>query len=74
MNAGIYYLKKDIIRHLPKNGSLESTTFPVLAGQGKLSAIKYSNVFWKSVDSYKDMEDCESMIISNNYEKFLSTK
>lgn len=74
MNAGIYYLKKDIIKHLPKNGNLENTTFPVLAGQGTLNAVKYSNVFWKSVDSYKDMEDCESLMISNHYEKFLSTK
>jgi mannose-1-phosphate guanylyltransferase len=74
MNAGIYYLKKDIIKHLPKNGNLESTTFPVLARQGTLNAVKYSNVFWKSVDSYKDMEDCESLMVSNRYEKFLSTK
>ncbi len=74
MNAGIYYLKKDIVKHLPKNGNLENTTFPILAGCGKLNAIKYSNVFWKSVDSYKDMEDCESLMVSNHYEKFLSTK
>ena len=74
MNAGIYYLKKDIVTHLPKNGSLENTTFPVLAGDGKLNAIKYSNVFWKSIDSYKDMEDCESLMVSNRYEKFLSAK
>jgi len=74
MNAGIYYLKKDIIRHLPKNGNLENTTFPVLAGQGSLNVVKYSNVFWKSIDSYKDMEDCESLIVSTNYEKFLSVK
>jgi len=74
MNAGIYYLKKDIVKHLPMNGNLENTTFPVLAGDGKLNAIKYSNVFWKSIDSYKDMEDCESLMVSNRYEKFLSTK
>jgi NDP-sugar pyrophosphorylase family protein len=74
MNAGIYYLNKDVVRHLPKNGNLENTTFPVLAAHRTLNAIKYSNVFWKSVDSYKDMEDCESLIISNHYEKFLSTK
>lgn len=74
MNAGIYYLNKDIIPHLPKNGNLENTTFPILANHDKLNAVKFSNVFWKSVDSYKDMEDCESLIISNNYEKFLSDK
>ena len=74
MNAGIYYLKKDIVKHLPTDGNLEHTTFPVLAEHGTLNAVKYSNVFWKSVDSYKDMEDCESLMISNHYEKFLSTK
>lgn len=74
MNAGIYYLNKDVIRHLPKNGNLENTTFPILAKQEKLNAVKFSNIFWKSVDSYKDMEDCESLITSNNYEKFLSIK
>lgn len=74
MNAGIYYLNKDILQHLPKNGNLENTTFPILAEHDKLNAVKFSHVFWKSVDSYKDMEDCESLIISHNYEKFLSNK
>lgn len=74
MNAGIYYLKKDILKHLPKNGNLESTTFPILAGKGKLHAIKYGKVFWKSIDSYKDMEECESLINGSRYEKFISSK
>ncbi|MHB8601542.1 MAG: nucleotidyltransferase family protein [Nitrosotalea sp.] len=74
MNAGIYYLKKEILKQLPKNGNLESTTFPVLAGCGKLHAIKYGEVFWKSIDSYKDMEECESLINKNGYEKFISSK
>jgi mannose-1-phosphate guanylyltransferase len=74
MNAGIYYLKKDIIKYLPKDGNLENTTFPILAENGKLHAVKYSNVFWKSVDSYKDMEECEHLIQSSHYEKFLSVK
>jgi NDP-sugar pyrophosphorylase family protein len=72
MNAGIYYLSRNILKHLPKTGNLENTTFPVLAGIGKLNAAKYSNVFWKSIDSYKDMEDCESLIKANRYDKFLS--
>lgn len=74
MNAGIYYLNKDILQHLPKIGNLENTTFPILAKHDKLNAVKFSHVFWKSVDSYKDMEDCESLMISHNYEKFLSNK
>ena len=74
MNAGIYYLKKEILKHLPQNGNLESTTFPVLAESGKLHAIKYDKVFWKSIDSYKDMEECESLIDNNGYEKFIFSK
>ncbi|MDE1770441.1 MAG: nucleotidyltransferase family protein [Thaumarchaeota archaeon] len=74
MNAGIYYLKKDIVKQLPKYGNLENTTFPILAKKGQLNAVKYSNIFWKSVDSYKDMEECESLMLSSHYEKFLSTK
>ncbi len=74
MNAGVYYLNKSILKHLPKNGSLESTTFPLLSQSGMLYAIKYDRVFWKSVDSYKDMEECESLIKTNKYEKFIFSK
>ncbi len=35
---------------------------------------KYGKVFWKSIDSYKDMEECESLINGNGYEKFISSK
>lgn len=74
MNAGIYYLHKNILKHLPKNGNLESTTFPFLSKSGMLYAVKYDRVFWKSVDSYKDMEECESLIKTNKYEKFIFSK
>ncbi|MDE1818791.1 MAG: nucleotidyltransferase family protein [Thaumarchaeota archaeon] len=74
MNAGVYYLNKNILKHLPKNGNLESTTFPLLSQSGMLYAIKYDRVFWKSVDSYKDMEECESLIKTNKYEKFIFSK
>ncbi|HJW19952.1 MAG TPA: nucleotidyltransferase family protein [Candidatus Nitrosotalea sp.] len=74
MNAGIYYLNKDILKHLPKNGNLESTTFPLLAKSGILHAVKYDKVFWKSIDSYKDMEECESFIQTHKYEKFIFSK
>ncbi len=74
MNAGIYYLNKDILKHLPKNGNLENTTFPLFAKSGKLHAVKYNNVFWKSIDSYKDMEECEAFIQTNKYEKFIFSK
>jgi NDP-sugar pyrophosphorylase family protein len=74
MNAGIYHLKKEILKHLPNIGNLESTTFPILAKNYKLNAIQYDKVFWKSIDSYKDMEECESLIQLNRYEKFIFSK
>ena len=74
MNAGIYYLKKEILKHLPDRGNLESTTFPIMAKNDKLNAIKYDRVFWKSIDSYKDMEECELLIKANRYEKFIFSK
>jgi NDP-sugar pyrophosphorylase family protein len=74
MNAGIYHLNKDVLKHVPSEGNLESTTFPILAKKEKLNAIQYGNVFWKSIDSYKDMEECESLIKSTQYEKFIASK
>jgi NDP-sugar pyrophosphorylase family protein len=74
MNAGIYNLNKDVLKHVPSVGNLESTTFPILAKKEKLNAIQYGNVFWKSIDSYKDMEECESLIKSTQYEKFIASK
>lgn len=74
MNAGMYYLKKDILKYVPSQGNLESATFPILAKKEKLNAIRYDQVFWKSIDSYKDMEECESLIKSTQYEKFIDSK
>jgi hypothetical protein len=39
-----------------------------------LYAVKYDRVFWKSVDSYKDMEECELLIKTNKYEKFIFSR
>jgi NDP-sugar pyrophosphorylase family protein len=58
INAGIYYLQKDILKKLPAKGDIERTLFPKYAKQRKLNAIKFSNVLWYSIDSFKDMEQC----------------
>ncbi len=57
INAGIYALKPSIFDYLPERGDIETMTFPDLAGKGLLGAVKYSEVFWKSVDTHKDLED-----------------
>jgi NDP-sugar pyrophosphorylase family protein len=58
MNAGIYHLQKDILKELPNKGDIEKTLFPDYAKKGKLNTVKFKNVKWYSIDSFKDMEDC----------------
>ena len=58
MNAGIYHLQKSILRDLPNKGDIEKTVFPDYAEKGKLNIVKFRNVRWYSVDSFKDMEEC----------------
>ena len=58
MNAGIYHLQKEILKKLPVKGDIEKTVFPDYAKKGLLDTIKFKNVEWFSVDSFKDMEEC----------------
>jgi len=58
MNAGIYHLQKDILQDLPNNGDIEKTIFPSYAKKGKLNIVKFKNVKWYSIDSFKDIEEC----------------
>ncbi|MDC4213915.1 MAG: nucleotidyltransferase family protein, partial [Candidatus Nitrosopumilus limneticus] len=62
MNAGIYYLNKEIIKDLPNIGDIEKTVFPNFAKKEKLFTIKFKNIKWFSIDSFKDMEECSSVI------------
>lgn len=66
MNAGIYYLSKSIIKDLPSVGDIEKTTFPKYAEQGKLRLVKFRDVLWYSIDSFKDLEECASALAQNN--------
>ncbi len=72
MNAGIYHLSQDIINELPEKGNIEDMTFPALAKRGLLSAIKYKNNFWHSIDSHKDIEECEKSMKEKNYNSFIT--
>ena len=62
INAGVYYLKREIFEYLPENGNIEVTALPVMAKQRKLKAVKYENSFWRSIDSHKDIEEAEKEI------------
>ena len=62
MNAGIYHLEKNILQDLPTKGDIEKTVFPNYAKKGKLHIVKFKNVKWYSVDSFKDMEECSLVV------------
>ena len=54
MNAGIYHLSRDVLKDLPDKGDIEKTVFPNYAKSGKLQIVKFQNVKWHSIDSFKD--------------------
>lgn len=58
INGGVYVLNPSIAQLLPEVGDHETTTFPQLAAQGRMSAVG-TDRFWKSVDSLKDLRDVE---------------
>jgi|TARA_Y100000031_G_scaffold66747_1_gene74577 glucose-1-phosphate thymidylyltransferase len=57
MNAGAYCLSTSILDHLPNKGNIETTAFPELATNGTIKAVRYSDDFWISIDSHKDIEN-----------------
>ncbi len=63
INAGMYRFTQQVFAYLPQKGNMEVTALPALAKEGKLEAFKYSNVFWRSIDSHKDIEEASNEIM-----------
>jgi NDP-sugar pyrophosphorylase family protein len=62
INAGVYHFTREVFGYLPDNGNIEVTALPALAKEGKLQAVKYRNVLWRSIDSHKDIEEAAKEI------------
>lgn len=62
INAGVYYFSNDIFDYLPDNGNLETITLPMLVEKQKLKAKKFSNNYWRSIDSHKDVDEASKEI------------
>lgn len=56
INAGIYVFDRAIESLLPETGDHETTTFPELARQRRLAALR-SHATWLTVDSPKDIRE-----------------
>lgn len=64
MNAGIYYIQKEILKDLPNKGDIEKTLFSEYAKKDKLHTVKFKNVKWFSIDSFKDIEESSKEVES----------
>jgi mannose-1-phosphate guanylyltransferase len=62
-NAGVYYFSNEIFEYLPDKGNLETVTLPMLVEKQKLKAKKFSNNYWRSIDSHKDVEEASKEIV-----------
>ncbi|PUA32291.1 MAG: nucleotidyltransferase [Zestosphaera tikiterensis] len=65
INAGVYALKPEVFKHLPKKGDLEKDTFPKLASQGRLLGKVFLNSYWRSIDTLKDVEEAGEELIKS---------
>lgn len=66
MNAGVYHLSSGILDDLPAKGDIERTTFADYAGLGRLSAVRFGGIMWHSIDSFKDIAECENSLRSRS--------
>jgi NDP-sugar pyrophosphorylase family protein len=66
VNAGVYRFTQDVFEYLPENGNIETTALPALAKEGKLNATRFEDVFWRSIDSHKDIEEASKEIQSSS--------
>jgi NDP-sugar pyrophosphorylase family protein len=58
VNMGLYVLDDEAISRLPERGDHEQTTFPELAGEGRLLAFRHEGL-WLTVNTPKDLRRAE---------------
>ena len=66
INAGVYAFRREVLKFLPERGNVEETAFPMLAERGRLRGVTYRDVFWRSIDSVKDLEEVDKFFRENS--------
>jgi len=61
VNAGIYVFDEEAIARLPERGDQERTTFPELASEGKLYALRHQGL-WLTVNTPKDLRAADEYV------------
>lgn len=61
VSCGVYVLGSEALARLPERGDHETTTFPELAGEGKLRAFRHEGL-WITVNTPKDLRLAEKYV------------
>ncbi len=72
INAGVYAFKPEVLEWLPEKGDIERKGFPELAEHGRLMGVRFHEVFWRSIDTIKDVEEAARQLQRMKWAKELS--
>jgi NDP-sugar pyrophosphorylase family protein len=61
VSCGVYALGEEALAALPERGDHERTTFPALAGQGRLRAFRYEGL-WLTVNTPKELRAADEYL------------
>jgi NDP-sugar pyrophosphorylase family protein len=64
VSTGVYVLEEEAISQLPERGDHETTTFPELAGEGRLRAFRHEGL-WLTVNTPKDLRRAQEYLESH---------
>lgn len=64
VSCGIYVLGDEALERLPEQGDHETSTFPELAAEGRLHALRHEGV-WLTVNTPKDLRVAEEYLSEN---------
>ena len=61
INGGVYVFDRQVFAEFPEQGDHEVETFPRLAREGRISAVR-TRSYWTSIDSFKDLREAEDFL------------
>jgi NDP-sugar pyrophosphorylase family protein len=64
ISCGVYVLGEEAIARLPERGDHETTTFPELAAEGRLRALRHEGI-WLTVNTPKDLRVANDYLSDN---------
>jgi NDP-sugar pyrophosphorylase family protein len=64
VSCGVYVLAEEAIERLPQRGDHETTTFPELAAEGRLRALRHEGI-WLTVNTPKDLRVANDYLAEN---------